>query len=295
MPLGNILVGVDFSESGRDAAARAATLPVGRGSSITLAHALPPRLPARLAVTLEAAAHKKLEAAKDALSTALAAAQRRDVDVFGSVAVGSPVDVLDALARDGRAELIVVGRGLGRTAGLRDARLGSVAAQIARASDRSVLVVATLAERPYIRPLAAIDLSELSRGVVEATVRLCPDALEVGVVHAFLPRASADLVRAMRDSGLGEGDIQAWTRATEEQARAAAAAELNGLPTPGVTLELFVREGDARDAIVAEAERHRADLVAVATRGHSKLRGWLFGSVADHVLRSAPCDVLVVR
>jgi len=295
MPLGNVLVGIDFTESARDAAGRAATLPIGRGSSITLAHALPARLPSRLAATLEQAAHQRIEVAKSALATALAAAQRRDVDVFGTVEIGSPIDVLDALAHDTRAELVVVGRGGGLAGGLGRARLGSIAAQLARACDRSVLVVATPPERPYIRPLAAIDLSERSRAVVEATARLCPDALEIGVVHAFLPENSVELFRTMRESGLSEGDLKAWVRSSEAQARAATEAEVATLRTPGVTFHVFVPEGDARDAIVAEAQRRRADLVAIATRGHSQLRRWLFGSVADYVLRAAPCDVLVVR
>ncbi len=295
MPLANVIVGTDFSESARVAAARAPTLPVGRGSSITLVHALPPRLPASLAAALERAARAKLEAAQGFVVTALAAAQRRDVAVFTTVAAGSPVDVIDEAAHDGRAELVIVGRGLGLAAGLGGPRLGAVAAQLARASDRSVRVVAAPAERPYIRPLAAIDLSELSRSVLEATARLCPDAFEIGVVHAYEPHGRLELVRTLRAGGLGEGDIQAWARSTEAQARAACEAELAGIVLPGVKLDLFVREGDPRHAVVTEAQRRNADLVAIATRGHSRLRRWMFGSVADHVLRTAPCDVLVVR
>ncbi len=295
MPLGNILVGTDFSESAHDAAARAAMLPIGRGSSITLAHALPPQLPRKIAGHIEGAARVKIDAAKRAVAAALAAAQRADVDVFGTVETGSPIDVLDTLAHDTRAELVVVGRGIGLAAGLGGPKLGAVAAQLARACDRSVLVVAARAERPYIRPLAAIDLSDLSRAVVDAAARLCPDALEIGVVHAFLSQGSSELFRNMRESGLGESDIEAWVRTSEAQARAAAAAELATVREPGVKLDLFVPEGDARVAIVAEAAKRKADLVAIATRGHSKLARWLFGSVADHVLRHAPCDVLVVR
>lgn len=295
MPLGNVIVGTDFSGSAGDAAARAATLPIGRGSSITLVHALPPRLPASLAAAVERAAGEKLEAQKRAVAAALATAQRRDVDVFGSLGSGSPVDVIDEAAHDGRAELVVVGRGLGLPGGLDGPRLGAVAAQLARASDRSVLVVAAPPERPYIRPLAAIDLSELSRAVLEAAARLCPDALEIGVVHAYEPRGRLELVHTLRAGGLGEGDIQAWAHATEAQARAACQAELAGVTLPGVKLDLFVREGDPRHAVVAEAQRLRADFVAIATRGHSRLRRWMFGSVADYVLRTAPCDVLVVR
>jgi len=288
MPLGNILVGTDFSEGARDAVGRAATLPVGRGSSITLAHALPPRLPPGLAGSLERAAHARLEAARSALTTALAAAQRGDVDVFTIVAAGSPVDVIDSLARDGLAELVVVGRGRG-------GRLGAVAAQVARACDRQVLVVATAPEQPYARPLAAIDLSERSRAVLEAALRLCAEAGALGVVHAFDGAQSAELVWALRDSGLTDSDLAAWSRSAEAQARAACEAELASVRLPGVALDLVLREGDARAAIVAEAVRRRADLVVVGTRGHAKLRRWLFGSVADHVVRAAPCDVLVVR
>ena len=295
MPLGNVLVGIDFTESARHAAGRAATLPIGRGSSITLAHALPLRLPPHLATALERAAREKLEAARDALTTALVARRRDDVDVFTAVAGGSPIDVLDTLAHDARAELVVVGRGLGLRGGLGGDRLGAVAAQLARACDRSVLVVATPPERPYIRPLAAIDLSERSRGVLEAAARLCPDALELGVVHAFAARSEGDGYRALLQSGVGEAELHAWVRSSEAQARAAAEAELATVRLPGVKLVLHLVEGDARDAIVAEALRHRVDLVAVATRGHSRLGRWLFGSVADHVLRRAPSDVLVVR
>ena len=38
------------------------------------------------------------------------------------------------------------------------------------------------------------------------------------------------------------------------------------------------------------------DLVVIGTKGiHSKLRQILLGSVAQRVVKNAPCDVLVVR
>ncbi len=47
-------------------------------------------------------------------------------------------------------------------------------------------------------------------------------------------------------------------------------------------------------AIPAAAKARRADLVAVGTSGLSGLRYVLLGSVAEHVLREAPADVLAV-
>jgi nucleotide-binding universal stress UspA family protein len=44
---------------------------------------------------------------------------------------------------------------------------------------------------------------------------------------------------------------------------------------------------------VAKAEK--VDLVVVSTRGHSGLKRFMLGSVADRIIRSSPCPVLSVR
>jgi nucleotide-binding universal stress UspA family protein len=51
--------------------------------------------------------------------------------------------------------------------------------------------------------------------------------------------------------------------------------------------------GVAHD-IAEAAERDGADLVVVATRGHTTLGGLLLGSVTQRLLHFAPCPVLVV-
>lgn len=53
-------------------------------------------------------------------------------------------------------------------------------------------------------------------------------------------------------------------------------------------------EGDPADEIVARAERERADLIVMGTRGHGGLARAVLGSVADAVMRRAPCPVLLV-
>ncbi len=54
-------------------------------------------------------------------------------------------------------------------------------------------------------------------------------------------------------------------------------------------------EGPADDVIAECAERVKADLVALTTHGRSGLSKLVFGSVADGVLRKAPCPALLVR
>lgn len=51
----------------------------------------------------------------------------------------------------------------------------------------------------------------------------------------------------------------------------------------------------AAEAIVASARRNRADLIAMTTHGRSGLGRALLGSVADEVVRTAHCPLLLVR
>ncbi len=53
--------------------------------------------------------------------------------------------------------------------------------------------------------------------------------------------------------------------------------------------------GPAPQAIVDAALRHTADLIVVATHGRTGVLHLLLGSVAERVVRTAPCPVLTVR
>ena len=56
-----------------------------------------------------------------------------------------------------------------------------------------------------------------------------------------------------------------------------------------------VVEGRAPDAICQTAEKEAVEVIVIPTHGHSGLKHMLLGSVAEKVVRQAPCDVLVVR
>jgi nucleotide-binding universal stress UspA family protein len=59
--------------------------------------------------------------------------------------------------------------------------------------------------------------------------------------------------------------------------------------------EVSVVDGDARDAILATAKAVHADLIVIGTHGRRGLSRLFLGSVAEDVLRRAPCPVLAVR
>jgi nucleotide-binding universal stress UspA family protein len=63
----------------------------------------------------------------------------------------------------------------------------------------------------------------------------------------------------------------------------------------GAKLQASLREGTARDEILAAAKSVDADLIVLGTHGRSGIRRALLGSVADSVIRMADVPVLSVR
>jgi nucleotide-binding universal stress UspA family protein len=73
---------------------------------------------------------------------------------------------------------------------------------------------------------------------------------------------------------------------------AAVAVKLKGR---GLRADVIVRVGHPVRDVVDAARRQAADLVIMGTHGRTGLQHMLLGSVAEGVLRQAPCPVLVVR
>ena len=63
----------------------------------------------------------------------------------------------------------------------------------------------------------------------------------------------------------------------------------------GAAMETVSTQGAPAPSIVSYASDDGSDLIVIGTHGRSGLRRLLLGSVAERVLRTAPCPVLVVR
>jgi nucleotide-binding universal stress UspA family protein len=63
----------------------------------------------------------------------------------------------------------------------------------------------------------------------------------------------------------------------------------------GVAVDFLVWEGDPGESIIEAAAAEAADLIVVGSHGRGTVGRFLIGSVSDHVVRHAPCPVLVVR
>jgi universal stress protein A len=83
------------------------------------------------------------------------------------------------------------------------------------------------------------------------------------------------------------------------ESRAAAEKALAGVLDPkwseGRTVIQAVVEGSPKVEIIQYARKHNIDLIVLATHGRTGLSHVLMGSVAETVVRTAPCPVLTVR
>jgi nucleotide-binding universal stress UspA family protein len=138
--------------------------------------------------------------------------------------------------------------------------------------------------------LLAIDGSEPSGAAVRGVrSRTWPPGSRVrvlAVAKPIIPPGELALAGAAYDQ---------MTRQMLDEAKKVAARAADALQRSGLSVETVVREGDPRTEIVAEAERLGADLVVVGSKGRTGVARWLMGSVAEYVVRHAPCSVEVAR
>jgi nucleotide-binding universal stress UspA family protein len=67
------------------------------------------------------------------------------------------------------------------------------------------------------------------------------------------------------------------------------------LSCPEIAIETVVETGLAAETIIEYATTKAVDMIVMATHGRSGIQRWVFGSVADKVLRGADVPVLLTR
>ena len=99
-------------------------------------------------------------------------------------------------------------------------------------------------------------------------------------------------------SGFGTGVLSPQQFDEADDARRTAAGEIleHAVSSLGMTdVEARIIEGDPGRALCDLAREVEATVIVMGTRGRGGLRRAVLGSVSDHVVRNAPCPVLVIR
>lgn len=139
---------------------------------------------------------------------------------------------------------------------------------------------------PHAAVLLATDLSDTSAEAEAEAIRLAEglgaSLVAVSVIDPGALRLPGGRVRARMDEVRRDRELAA-------QALVARGRDA-GVPTT-----FLVWVGDPGEAIVEAARAEGADLIVLGTHGRSGVGRSVFGSVSDHVVRHAPCPVVVVR
>jgi nucleotide-binding universal stress UspA family protein len=124
-------------------------------------------------------------------------------------------------------------------------------------------------------------------------------ALSFAVDLASKLGADITLVHAYEVPNYGYPDGVAVAVDVVGNIQRAAESALEGVATrvrrSGVEVRALLRQGAPWSEIDASAEETRADLIVMGTHGRHGLARALLGSVAEKVVRTAPCPVLTVR
>jgi nucleotide-binding universal stress UspA family protein len=136
-----------------------------------------------------------------------------------------------------------------------------------------------------LAPLDGSELSECSLELIRAIATGChiPEVVLLRVVEPVptVPQLSED-----------------WRRNAEREALDSAQDYLSrladNLKKEGVAAETIILKGRPAEEIVDYVKKNPVDLIIMSTHGRSGVSRWVFGSVAERVLRHSAVPVLLI-
>jgi nucleotide-binding universal stress UspA family protein len=286
-----LLIPVDLSAATELVLTRATRLPLAKNAQLTLLHVVPRLLLREARLRAESDAREALERAVRNLAPKLP----ESVKAVPRVVVGVAAAEIARHARTHKAELIVMGRGGGRT--LRDIFLGSTAERVIRRGQLPVLTVRLRPRGAYRRPLLALDTDQAARDVLAMALRVLPPPRpRIGLVHAYDAPYHGLIYPSLSPRQGQEYRHHYRQKALHDVARtlATALAEVKASADGTLSWKSHVRHGSPRTVIPDAVAKTRADLLILGTHGRAGIAHALLGTVAGDVLREVPCDVLVV-
>ena len=290
----NIIVPIDFSKMSLQAVQIATQLARHFGASIHLAHVRQSNYTADFVAPAfmtyeqlgEQTALKELEGVACECGVSSASCH-----VLGGA---PPFDEICRLAQTVPADLVVMPTH-GRT-GLKHVFLGSTAERIVQHSSCPVLVTRgkTVKSRNGSQAgmktiLVPVDFSNCSRDGLRYAIAF---ANEFGAKIILLHAAYLGYVYS--SEGTAIYDIPGLQKAARKTAERKMRELVRSVNFEAVKFETAFTDGSPVIDICAFAKNHDVDLIITSTHGFTGFTHVLIGSIAEQVVRHAPCSVLVV-
>ncbi len=145
--------------------------------------------------------------------------------------------------------------------------------------------------KKILAPLDGSELAECSLEHVKAIATGCsvPEVVLFRVVEPIPAQVTAALAEAGGD----------WYTQMEKQNRAEADEYITETAKrlkkkDGITVQTALAYGSPAEEILKYAKKNQVDLIIMTTHGRSGVTRWVFGSVADRILRHSPVPVLII-
>ncbi len=211
--------------------------------------------------------------------------------------LGKPFREIIATAEELDADLIVIATH--GHSGFKRLTLGSTTEEVIRHARCPVLVVRELTRGPIKtaaegivlqKILVPVDLSDCAReGARYASVFATAVGADLLLMHVVHPPDYMAATRTAADPN--------WSQLLETailEAEDKLDEMVNSLPLIGISAETQVEVGLPVARLTEASARPDVDMIITSTHGYGRLRHALLGSVAEQLVRTAQCPVLVV-
>jgi nucleotide-binding universal stress UspA family protein len=278
-----VLLAHDLSGQSEIAFLRAARLTLERDGHLTILHVINRALPAPVIEAQRAHARSYLE------TEAHRWLARRKLSYRIDIGVGDPAGAIAARAQAHDVNLVVTGRHRRRP--FADTFIAATVERLLRQIQRPILVVSNSNQSPYRRVLIPIDFTDASAARIQFAASFLPQA-GLHLLHTY-KRPFQDYVaplsltfsreeRGKFSGPIGQQRKQALSRLMETLGL--------GERRPLVTIE----NGDELARVKEELARQKTDLLVVGIHARSGMEHAPIGSAAEPILRSSPCDMLIL-
>ncbi len=141
--------------------------------------------------------------------------------------------------------------------------------------------------------LVGVDFSAASLAAAMRAAELAAQhGAHLTLVHAATAPERPDVPEAMQATA--DAYLEAMVRVLDGDRERLAALRAE-LAASGIEVAQVLVDRYADEALVEAATELGVDLLVTGSRERTGIRRWLLGSVAESVVRTAPCSVLVVR
>lgn len=210
--------------------------------------------------------------------------------IYAQTDSASPADAIVDYATEEEIDLVVMGTH-GRK-GVDRLLSGSVSEQVVRTAPCPVFTVMPSDEPSGVptiaRVLAPVDLSDQSETVMKHAAALSDAyAAPLDLLHV--------VEEAAYPNAYGLDPLTPSLPNVQDRAREALETLAGELELRTDPVNIHVLAGHAARDIVEFADKHEADLIVMATHGRTGLKRFLIGSVAEKVVRRAPCPVFTLK